>query len=146
MNRRGVGAAALLIATPGLWAQTSTVRLRVTDPLGTVVPSASASLLDANGRPVNTLTANDAGEIIWTGLPLGDSHFRVSASGFSLFLVNVTIPSADEQKIEAALKLGCMECVPDVPTWYLPYSDTLDLTRVLSPSKPVKRRWWRIFR
>jgi hypothetical protein len=140
----------LLIATPGLWAQTSTVRLRVTDPLGTVVPSASASLLDANGRPVNTLTANDAGEIIWTGLPLGDSHFRVSASGFSLFPLNVTIRSALEQRIEVALEVGCIECPPADVTTYMPYSNTLDPAPEPSPSsqepKPAKRHWWRIFR
>lgn len=143
MNRGVVGALALLMGAPGLWAQTGTVRIRVTDSFGSVVPAASASLLDANDREVLTLTANDAGEIVWTGLPMGDSHFRVSASGFSDFLVNVTIRSAVEQKIEAPLKLGCMECVPDVATWYLPYSDTLDLAPEPTPSsqeaKPAKR-------
>jgi hypothetical protein len=53
---------------------------------------------------------------------LGDSHFTVTAPGFSPFVVNVTIRSE---------------------------VDTLDLATQPFPSsqqpKPAKRRWWQIF-
>jgi hypothetical protein len=85
------------------------------------------------------LTANDAGEIVWTDLPVGDSHFWVIA-----LRVDVTIRSGVEEKIEAALKLGCIEYVPDVRTEQMPYPDTLDLAPV-AVLKPTKHHWWSIF-
>jgi len=90
--------------------------------------------------------ANDAGEILWTEVPLGDSHFGMIAPGFSPFVVNVTIRSDVQQNIEAALKLGCLECVaPEVKTVQMPYSSALDLPAA-SPPKPAKRKWRQIFR
>jgi hypothetical protein len=134
----------LVTSLAPLWAQTGRLHIRVTDPTGAVVPTASASLLDANDRPVRVLPANDAGAIVWTDLPLGDSHFWVSAPGFNLFLLDVTIRSGVDENIGAALKVGCLEYGPDVKTVQMPYSDTLDLAEV-APLKPAKHHWWKIF-
>lgn len=138
---------ALLLATAPVWAQAGAVVIRVTDPTGSVVPTAAASLLGANDRPVRTLTANGAGEILWNYLPLGERHFWVSAP--VAFVQPITAAGADpkEQVVEARLGPVCtrVEAGTEVNTIHMPYSDSLDLApapTLASPQqKPAKHRW-----
>lgn len=139
---------ALLLAISPLLAQTGSVRIRVTDALGTAIPKATVSLTDGWDRKVRTLSTNDAGEVIWADLPLGDAHFLASAPGFGLWRITVTIRTGDEQKVMAVLEVAPLEVWRSVETVQMPYSEKLDLTPELSPSPPqpkaAKRRLWQI--
>ena len=105
-SRRVVLIGALLTAVAPLWAQTGRVRIRVTDATGAGVPRAEVSLLDADDKPTRTVGANEAGEVIWTDLPLGDAHFVVIVPGFNSLRLAVTIRNANEQTVEARLEVA----------------------------------------
>lgn len=92
---------ALLLGLVLPTAQTGTVRIRVTDPLGRPISEATASLLDTDDRPVSTMTADESGEILWTGLPPSEHRFGICSPGFSLLVFDVTVRGGVEQKIEA---------------------------------------------
>jgi hypothetical protein len=63
----------LLIAAAPLWAQTARLRIRVVDLRDAAITTAKASLIGADGQPIRAAMANASGEIVWTGLPLGES-------------------------------------------------------------------------
>ena len=106
-SRRAILVGALLTAVTPLWAQTGRVRIRVIDPLGSVVPMATVSLLGTFDQPIGTEVANDAGESVWTDLPLGFSRLRVIVPGFKSRLLTVTVTKGEEQLLDARLELGC---------------------------------------
>jgi hypothetical protein len=145
-SRRAILVGVLLAVFTPLWAQTGRVRIRVIDPRGLVVPAATVSLLGTFDQPIRTEVANDAGESVWTDLPLGESHLRVIVPGFKSRLLTVTVMEGEEQMLDARLELGCMECVPEFNPDYMPYSDSLGL--IPEPPQPrlAKRKWWQIFR
>ncbi len=167
-SRRAILVGALLTAVAPLWGQEGGVRIRVIDRAGAVVPAAEVSLLGANDQPIRTSSADASGEVLWTGLSLGDARVLVTASGFSRRTVTVTIHSGDEQRVGApldiALDVGYMGGVVtvqapepepspaplslDLPQRAVPYpvplmSDVPPLA--VPPPKPPKRRWWQIF-
>jgi len=105
-------------------AQAGRVRIRVTDPTGAVVPTARASLLGSDDKPVRTEQVNESGEIIFTDLPLGDSRIAVVSPGFPTRRLTVTLRNGDEVRVETSLGVGFVgEIVPI-----------------------RKRRWWQVFR
>jgi len=139
---------ALLLAISPLLAQTGSVRIRVTDALGTAIPKATVSLTDGWDRKVGNLSTNDAGEVLWPDLPVSDAHFYALAPGFGRLRITVTIRAGDEQQVAAVLEVGPLEVGQSVETVQMPYSETPDLTPELSPSPPQpkasKRHWWQI--
>jgi hypothetical protein len=102
-------------------AQTGRVRIRVTDPIGGVIPTAQALLLGSDSKPSRTAQANEAGEIVLTDLPFGDCRIAVVAPGFSTRTLTVTLRNGDEEKIETALDFGLVGEFVSVKT---------------------RRRWW----
>ena len=80
-SRRAILVGALLTVITPLWAQTGLVRIRVTDSLGSVIPAATVALLGTDDQPIRTEVANDAGESVWTDLPLGFYRLRATAPG-----------------------------------------------------------------
>jgi hypothetical protein len=105
-GRRSVLLGLLLTAISPLLAQTGRVRIRVTDPTGAVVPNARAYLLGPNDKPSQTAEANEAGEIVFTDLPIGNSRFEVTEMGFRTLRLTATIRDSEEVKIEAPLDIG----------------------------------------
>ena len=86
-----------------------------------MIPHATVFLLGTHGRVVSAEVANESGEIVWTGLPLGYLRCRVTVPGFDSLPLAVTIRGGVEQNVEAGLKVGCMECVrPEVETVQMP--------------------------
>jgi hypothetical protein len=153
VNTRAVQVVVLALFLSPVSAQTGTVRIRVTDAADSVIPSANSSLLAPNEQPVRTVTANEAGEIVWTNLPLGDSHFEVTSPGFKPRRLNVMVRNSDEQTVVAWLEVagdgGGLHIVDSeeevtIKTVQAPYPQTLGLPPA-SPPKPAKRRWWQIF-
>jgi hypothetical protein len=81
-SRRAILVGALLTAVAPLWAASGRVRFRVINPsLGTPVQGASISLMDSSDQAVRTRETDEAGELLWADLPLGDAVFLVRPSG-----------------------------------------------------------------
>lgn len=161
-SRRAILLGALLTAVAPLWAQSGRVRIRVTDPVGAVIPQAKVCLLGIDDQPIRTAFADDLGEILWADLPLGDSRFLVAVPGFKFRRLTVTVRDANETQMEAALEIGTIGDMvsidPDqilahggglLEPGQMPYAQTLDLPPEPAPTwpapKPVKRKWWHIF-
>ena len=108
------------------------MRIRVIDPTGAVIRNAEASLLGKDEKPIPAGRTNKDGEIVLTGLPLGDSRITVSYPGFLTRPLMVTIQNGNEIKVEAKLEFG-----PITMGIFLESSDS-------QPKKSRKRRW--IFR
>jgi Carboxypeptidase regulatory-like domain len=172
-SRRAILVGALLTAVAPLWGQVGGVRMRVIDRTGAVIAGAEVSLLGANNQPIRTSSTDASGEVIWTGLSLGDNRVLVTATGFSRRTVTVTIHVGNEQKVgsplEIALDVGYMggavtvsvpgtvdapepEPTPvtlslDLPQQAVRYPVPLtsDVAPPAPPPKPPKRKWWRIF-
>lgn len=126
MNRGAVLVGALLAVIPPLWARSVPICIHVTDPTGQRLPGAQVTLLGANGKPIRTLTTDKAGVLVWEDAPLGDSHFRVSMTGFYFQVRTVTVHSDRyEEKLEVTLQ-------PNITDYY--------------QVGPIKRNWWQIFR
>lgn len=85
--------------------QNGSVRIRVIDPTGAVVITAKMSLLGADGKAVRTVRVNRGGELVFTDLPSGDSHFLVSALGFRDRRLTLSVRNGDEVKLDTALEL-----------------------------------------
>lgn len=76
-------------------------------------------------KPLLTERANTAGEIIFTGLPLGDSRITVTSPGFKNLPVIVTVSNADELKVNAKLEVG-----------------SVVMGIFLEPAHKKRKRWW----
>jgi hypothetical protein len=96
----------LLTALSPLMAQTGRVRIRVTDSTGAIIPRTQASLLGRDDEPTQTAQANDAGEIVFTGLPFGDCRFMLAEQGFNTRRLTVTVRNGDEVKVQAVLEVA----------------------------------------
>ena len=145
MKRRAVIVGALLsLATAS--AQTSSVRIRVTNSRGTLISGATAALLDVNDHKASIWPADDKGEILFAGLPVGRFRFEVDALGFEPLYLTVSLVDREEATLDAQLKFGCVECGQEVKTVQAPTPDTLDLPKLSPQPKTVKRHWWQIFR
>jgi hypothetical protein len=125
VNRRAVLVGTLLLAAAPLWARSVPICMRVTDPVGGVLPGAEVTLLGAKGKPIRTLATDKAGLLVWEDPPLGDSRFRVSMPGFYFQVRTVTVHSDDyEEKLEVTLQ-------PNITDYY--------------QVGPAKHHWWQIF-
>jgi hypothetical protein len=102
------------LLTCALWAQTGSVRFRVTDPSGAVIPGVEISLLGSSNQAIFTEKADGQGEITWTYLPLGESNFRVRTQGFLTSQLTVTIQSGDEQKADVTLQIPACNYLSDL--------------------------------
>jgi hypothetical protein len=98
-------AGALLTAISPLMAQSGRVRIRVTDATGGKIPGAEASLL-GNGDKLTVGRADAAGEIVLTGLPIGESRITLSHPGFKSLPLVVTIGNSDELNVDAKMEVG----------------------------------------
>jgi hypothetical protein len=128
-------------------AQAGRVRIIVTDTTGAVIPTAQASLLGPENRPMRTEQANERGEILFGDLPLGNCRFAVFTRG-SLATQQLTtiIRNADEVRLETALQLGIMGEVVTVTVEQMPLPSKLGSTLPPpSPTSKPKRWWWQIF-
>lgn len=161
-SRRAVLAGALLTAISPLMAQAGRVRIRVTDPAGTVIPGARVSLLGPDNTPTRTEQTDERGEIVFADLPVGDCRLAVAVIGFSTRRLTVPVRGGDELKVEAVLQVGFVGEVvtvtqdaplikkPERPTDGSPISSPIPSALpagppVTSGTKPAKRPWWKIF-
>ena len=105
-SRRAVLAGALLTAISPLMAQDRRLRLVAQDPSGAVVSGVKVELLDKNDKVLRTMETNQVGEVIWADLPIGDSIFRFSVSGFKSKTISVTLIGVGEKRVEVKLDVS----------------------------------------
>src|SRR5438105_10302700 len=74
---------ALLVLSSTVSAQTVSLRGRVTDQNGDVIPAAQVTLNGPSGL-VKTITADEKGEYSFADLPAGDYTVEASAPSFTL--------------------------------------------------------------
>ena len=152
-SRRALLVGALFTAIAPLWAQTGRIRIRVTDITGAAIPTATASLLGPDNKTLRTESADIAGEILWTDLPVGDSVIVVKATGFDSRRLTVTSRNNKELLVEARLEVGSMGTVVTLAPEPAPVPPSLAsapapaVSQTASPASPQprrKHRWWKI--
>lgn len=97
----------LLVLTGSLPAQTAsgTLRGRVTDPTGAVIPQASVTASGANGQKATAVTDNQ-GAYELKGLSPGTYTITTSAKGFAVSTEqNFAIPADQVQRFDIALEI-----------------------------------------
>ena len=92
-----------LLLSPTAWAQTGSVRIRVTDVSGHLVPGATVSLYNNWNRKIGTLSADRTGEILWPRLPFAEWRFTVVAPGFAPDAFALNICESHKQMIRVEL-------------------------------------------
>ena len=102
-SRREVLVAALLTAVAPLMAQNGRVRIVVKDATGAVIANAEALLQGGDGKTIRT---NEAGEIVWSDLPLGSATFVVRSSGFVSRPLTLTVRNGEEVRAEVVLEVS----------------------------------------
>jgi uncharacterized surface anchored protein len=95
-----------LLAFSQVNAQSSSVRILVTDERRQPIPDAHASLLGEDDKPVRAVRANEAGEILFQNVTPGVSRFKVIAPGFQNKVLTIKIRHAHELKIKTRLSVG----------------------------------------
>jgi hypothetical protein len=98
---------AFLTLTGSLHAQTplGTLRGRVTDPTGAVIPQATVTASGANGKKATVIT-NSQGVYEITGLPAGAYTVSTTAKGFAVSTEqNVAISASQAQQFDIALEI-----------------------------------------
>ncbi len=97
----------LLVLTSSLSAQTSsgTLRGRVTDPTGAVIPQATVSATGANGQKATAIT-NSQGAYELKGLSPGSYTVETVAKGFAISTEQNIVISADQaQQFDIGLEI-----------------------------------------
>jgi len=136
-----------------LMAHNGRVLIVVKDPNGAVIPNAEAVLQGGDGKAIRT---NDAGEIVWSDLPVGGATFVVRSSGFMSRPLTVTVRNGEEVRAEVTLELGTVGTVVAVPMVeesqtvlseipQLTISTTTPAVQAPEPPRPKKRRWWKFW-
>ncbi len=149
-SRRQIIMGALLTAVAPLMAQSGRVRIVVKDASGAVIPNAEASLVGSEGTAIS---ANEAGEILLTGLPVGNVNVVVRAQGFMPRPVTITVRNGEERKTEVTLELGTVGTVVAVPPAEITspsgiptLTSSTESAVVPKPQPPKKRRrWWKFW-
>lgn len=143
MARGAILGGALLLSISTAWAQTSTVRIRVTDVSGKAIPGATVSLLNNWNRKIGTSATDAVGEVRWPRPPFGQWHFMVIASGFEPDVFALNICENREQTIQSRLPVAPPDRNIEQITVQaearllkldpMPYCDVLDLPQALKP-------------
>jgi hypothetical protein len=97
---------AMLLTGSPVGAQTGTVRVRVTDPTGAKVPRAIISVRGSHENIIRQEETDESGEIVLTGLPVGECVISVIKGGFLTVRRKVIIESAEEERVEVRLQLA----------------------------------------
>ena len=84
-----------------------TVKGKVVDPLGAVVPNAVVSLAQA-GKIVTTVKTGQQGEFELTGVEAGMYTLKVEAEGFAILERATVVQSGETSKVDAALEVGAL--------------------------------------
>ena len=96
-----------VMASAAAFAQTATVLGTVTDPTGSVVPSANITITNTGTNAKRVLQTNAAGSYIAPELPIGSYSVKAEAAGFKAYQrTGLKLDSNDTVRIDAVLEVG----------------------------------------
>src|ERR1035441_8399039 len=96
-----------VLAGAAAFAQTATVLGTVTDPTGSVVPSATITITNTSTDVKRVLKANAAGSYIAPELRIGSYSVKAEAAGFKAYeRTGIKLDSNDTVRIDAVLEVG----------------------------------------
>ena len=90
----------------GQAASTGTILGRVTDADGAAIPGASVTIVSTATGNVRKISANGVGEYTVAELPPGGYTVTIEAKGFGSSVNNVGLVVAQQERVDATLKLG----------------------------------------
>ena len=85
----------------------------VIDPAGAVIPGAAVQIFDADGKAVDSDTADDQGKYEFDGLAPGSYRVQFTRSGFATLVQNVMV-GAGGQTLNATLQIGAASSTVEV--------------------------------
>src|SRR5262245_14763899 len=93
------------------WSQANSATLygKVTDPTGSVVPSAVVSLISQETGTTTTKTADENGDFGFTFVPVGTYTLRIEAKGFRPFAATgIALTAGQQARQTFKLELGAV--------------------------------------
>jgi hypothetical protein len=102
-------AATLLVSfSVAAWAQdTASITGTVTDPTGATIRNAQVTVNNAQQGISRTATANDSGDYLFAGLPIGSYNIAVSAAGFKKYEARgVILRVAEKARVDVTMQVG----------------------------------------
>lgn len=108
-------------AAPAATATTATVRGHIADPTGALIPGATITITNTDGKAVATTTADATGHYLVDGLPPGSYIVRATFAGFADFASPVIQLAAGQVKHVAismalAVEQQSVEVTDETPT------------------------------
>lgn len=101
--------ACLLVLPAILFAQTTEITGRITDPQDQIVPGARVRLLRGNTQTALEATANESGYYVFPNLPSGSYQMTVTRDGFKTAQrEGITISTTDKVRLDIRLELGAV--------------------------------------
>ena len=96
-----------LMASAGAFAQTATILGTVTDPTGSLVPSATITITNTATSSRRILQTNSAGSYTAPELTIGNYSLRAEAAGFKAYeRTGLKLDSNDTVRVDAVLEVG----------------------------------------
>ena len=98
---------ALLLSVSVCWAQDSSITGSVHDASGAVIPNAQVTIVNGAQGLTRTVSTNESGEYLVSGLPAGNYDVNVKASGFQQYQIKgLVLRVAEKARADAALTVG----------------------------------------
>ena len=95
------------LSSVAAFAQTATVLGTVTDPSGSVIPSATITITNTATSAKRVIQTNSSGSYTAPELPIGPYALSAEAPGFKRYeRTGITLDSNDVVRIDAALQVG----------------------------------------
>src|SRR5260370_37394787 len=134
-----VVACGLMLPSPAA-AQVTTADIvgRVTDATGALLPGATATIENAGTHDVRTAPTNEAGDFVFSLLPIGVYTVKVELQGFTAQSTRLTLSAGDRVRFDAKLQIGQVaENITVTAKSPLLQADTSTVTALVS-GKPVQ--------
>jgi protocatechuate 3,4-dioxygenase beta subunit len=114
---------------------TGTLRGRIVDPQGALVPGASVSLTNTEFNELRSATTNDTGEFLFEGLQPGAYTLRVEAPGFATKQVtDIQVKADDDARADQVLAIAPLTVEIEVSA---SASSTGGAMAMVMPSEPL---------
>ena len=104
-----MGLVFMLVSATVSWAQVTTATLYgiVRDPAGAVIPGATITLTNEGTGAVKQTTTDDAGEFVFTALPVSSYTLKIEKSGFKAYVSSkIELAAAQNIRETYTLELG----------------------------------------
>lgn len=119
MQKTTIAIVLSILMQPFIWGQESTGRLlgTVTDPSGAVVPKTNITVHETNTGFERKVVANDTGDYVVPGLPIGQYTVTADAPGFRTSTISgLTLQLNQEARVDIKMVVGSSSASVEVTT------------------------------